>query len=328
MKTQNHSPFEPESADLLIKGGLVLFVIITVSLWSSPLSFSSTSATLSLLAFLFGQLIELRKIAGEWKSSFATIAMTFAVSLIVFIPYKDPAYSLQERLDLWPLIYAIISTVIIMLMYRKRVSIRLDEGTTILHSIVLMYLVLSIFPSSTKLHVFMIVPFSFSILNGLTHTELSRVNRIILSNISNLALLCLNAFYVFRVIIVDPIEVLISKHDYSRAYVVFIDYFLLGAAGPYLMTSLVLFMGYFPMKKKHGSGRWWTEMKEQYRTINDMHVERFSDQQVSRKKVISIILVAGGFLAMNYQMNWVQPLTATWLAILSYPLMNLLLKQK
>ncbi len=306
-KTQTSSPFSFSGFAVVFISFLFLFPVLAF-FWSLIDSNATIhTLTLAYLAFFIGKTLELRKIAGSWKTVAFTMIGSLLASLYNFAPYKkEVGYSLQRHLDNWPIVFALIFVVIVVAFFSKKLTVRIGEGITLLHSLTLMYFLADRFQSGTGSGWWValcVLPLCYSLIHALTYTEITKEDRLYLSIWSSLTMAVFAFVYVQNVLQMDNVEKLISENRFGDGAYVFFEYFLLGASGAYIAQNALMLLGYLPGRNRFFNAAYFKDVRE----LNKNHIERYSSEQVDKREAFFVLFLAGGLLTANYYLKFFEP---------------------
>jgi hypothetical protein len=299
---------------------LACFILVPVALL--VFTFFNNNLTLptvklSLIAFLVGKILELRRISEEWKNVGKNILYSALLSLIVLLPFKgEQEYILQNHINLLPISFVIIFTIGVLIDQYDRLKVRIGEGVTLLHSLTLLYFFAELFRefsvSSWWLGL-VAIPVIYSLVHALTYIEITSEDRLYLSIWSSLTMFVFGFVYVQSVLSMGDIEKSIQQNRLWEGSYVFLEYFLLGASGAYILQNASMLLGYFPDKNFIGS------YKKQVKALNQEHIDRFSSEQVDRIEAWFVLLLVGGVLISNYFLKFFESQFMIFLCLIIGP---------
>src|SRR5690606_17430287 len=129
----------------------------------------------------------------------------------------------------------------------------------------------------------------FSIINALTHIQLSRTSRLTLSIWSTVIMFAFAIDNIIRVFSNPDIE----SSYLSHGLYIGLQYFLLGVSAVYIMQNFMLLAAFLPSN----DGNYNRDLKENKKD----HIDRYSDEQVDIGQSLLCILVTGTVYWLNHK---------------------------
>lgn len=271
--------------------------------------------TLSYLAFFLGSVLEFKRISQDWGKVFKCLSISVPVSLLVFLFHsKNQPYSFQGNLDLWPIFFSFIFIGSATLMYAKELTVKLGEGTTMLHSLVILYYFIErgyYLPSI----IVCLVPTGFSVYHALSYRELTHRSRLLLSLWSSAVMIFFAGVYMISVFQTPGIEKSIAENMFAEATLSAFRYFFMGASGIYIFHNVLMLLPYLPGRTE----LFLPEYRERLRRLNETHIERYSHGQVERKISLFILALVGALLSANFYTKLIAPVFLVWICFVLIP---------
>ena len=270
--------------------------------------------SVSLIALFVGLIFESIRVSSSWKTVAGIFAGTYLFSLISFLPGKrEHIYNFENHIHNWPYIFIFIFALFFGIAYKDKVIAKLTEGITLLLSISLIYWAVDY--GFTNYHNWFSISLMtiglflsiFSIVNALTHINLSRTNRLTLSIWSTIILFAFAIDNIFRVFRNPDIESLY----FSDGLNISLQYFLLGVSAVYIMQNYLLLVAFLPSK----NGNYKHDLKENKRD----HIERFSDEQVNIGQSLFCIVFTVTVYWLNHKFQILPRHTMIWLVFVTFP---------
>jgi hypothetical protein len=319
-KVSSLSPFSLDGFTIVFISFFCLFpfVFFICSLIDSNVTIHTL--TLSYFAFFLGKTLEFRKICGSWRTVILTMLGSFFFSLFNFLPYKkEGVYSLQNHLDNWPIVFSMVFLIVIVGFNSKKLTLKIGEGITLLHSLALLYYFFERFQSGLGSGWWVaacILPLCFSLTHALTYIEITKSDRLYLSIWSSITMIIFAFLYLLNVIQMENVEKLISENHVWKGACVFFEYFLLGASGAYIAQNAFMLFGYLPRRNHFFNLAYFNAVRE----LNKSHIDRYSSDQVDRKEASFVLILVGGFLASNSYFRIMPPTLAIWACFIIAPI--------
>jgi hypothetical protein len=258
------------------------------------------SLTLAYAAFVMGTMLQLLWLT---RSPSTVASMSFVAlggSLFGFLPWRgEHRYSYQQHLDAWPLFFAGMLLLEMVIFYHKQLTARLGEGATLLHSIVFFYWMLDRYGTGSGAIVWVVVaavPLAYALVNAWSDLPLSQPVRLGLSVWSTIVMAALAFQSVGIVLAMGSVEGHLRAHDLEGGASAFAQYFLLGTAGSYMLTNLMMLVGYLPGKQEFFNRAYFKRARE----LSREHVDRFSPEQVPKGEATVMVVAVCAYLAVHW----------------------------
>jgi hypothetical protein len=320
-QSRTYSPFDYCAYTLLFLLILSFFPITAYFVNLSKLNLTIHTLSLAYFSFFLGKTLELRRISGNWLDVLKCMGSAFLVSLLIFIaPEKYGKIPFQDRLDFWPISFSIFFLILGVQLYSSKITVKLSEGTTLLHSLGLLYFLME-FVFKNELHplyAIIFIPFIFySLFHALTYKELTRKHRLCLSLWSSFVMLFFSAIYINNVFHMKNIGKLIIENNLSEAFKLLLECFFLGASGAYILQNILMLLSYVPEKNYNFT---YLDYRRKLIEANELHIQRYSESQVDRKESIFVLLFLGIIYVSNFYYEFVTPNLAIWFCFITVPL--------
>lgn len=281
--------------------------------------------TYNFFSLLLGLLVESYFIYKDSNSILKQFFISTLVSLIIFLPFIGGGneYNLESRLQACPYIFLISFIGGIALSKPDKVTKRQTEGTTLLQSLALIYWFVDSnhFTNTNLINILILgligVATFFSLINAFTKITLNEINRLILSVWSCIILISFS---------IDNFILLLSNSDINRQnnllfnFKLGIQYFFVGVSSVYVMQNILMILAFFPQEK--------IDYVETFSNAKKMHLDRYSNLQVSQIDSFMCILFCGLVFLLNYFYQVFPTSTTIWIVIITFPLFLKLIKTK
>jgi hypothetical protein len=262
--------------------------------------------TLSYASFLLGLVFQLWISSRSLKETFVILLMGFSASLLGFVPGKNEQhYSLQQRLEVWPVVAVITIVISAVVVLWNKLLAPLYEGTLLVIGFGYAYWIFEhnrqwqLGPISLCLLLIPVLPVFIS---AFSYLVLNTGIRLYFSLASSIFLLVLGAEFTFRVFQLPRIEDLGPSADLTDAAFIALQFFLLGATSIYLVYQLGMLTDLLPGK---------SENMETYiprvRKAMTAQIDRFSTEQIPVSLALVAFLVFALPLALNYLCQFAPP---------------------
>lgn len=270
---------------------------------------------------LAGLIFEYRRLCQKWSTVLGTAAAAYIVSFLAFAPGKrEKVYIFEEHLEQWPYFFLGIFIIIAMVVQYTAITKKLTEGIALLLTFAINYWIFAnnYFDTGSlfvKCLIFVNICVSvFSLYHAFSNSTLTRGSRVILSLWSSVIILILAADNFLKLFRYWDIENLPAVSD---SILVFLEFFLLGISSIYIAQNLTMVAAYLPGKR----------YMESVREMNEVHLERFSAEQVYAVDsiIISIISLAG--FVLNYMFQFLPVNFMIWATITVAPFLLFLVNR-
>lgn len=270
---------------------------------------------LNFIAILAGLIVEYRRLCQKWSTVLGTAAAAYMLSFFAFAPgRREKQYIFEEHLELWPYFFLGIFIIIAMVAQFTAITKKLTEGITLLLTFAINYWIFAnnYFDSGSlfvKFLIFVNICVSvFSVYHAFSNSTLTRGSRVILSIWSSVIILVLAADNFLKLYRYRDIENLPALSDSILA---FLEFFLLGISSIYIAQNLTMVGAYLPGKR----------YMESVREMNEVHLERFSEEQVYAVDSIIISIISLTGFVLNYYFQWVPVNFMIWAMITLAPVL-------
>jgi hypothetical protein len=296
---------------------LLLSLLLTYIIVLKGLEYNKRLFTWSFIALFLGLLLESYFIFKKLNSILNCFTVSFFVSLFAFLPGKrEKIYNLQNHIELWPYFFLISFIIGIIILKQKEVTSKQTEGTTLLQSLALVYWLIDykffndIEPPKALILMIIIGAILFSLLNALTKINLDKSNRLFLSIWSSFILMCFAIDNIIKVFSNGDID---QQNSLMKSIEVAIQYFFVGISSVYVVQNIYMLLAFLPEKN--------TKYKQTLYVAKKMHLDRYSDFQVSTLDTILCISYCTLFFALNSIYNFIPRHTMIWFVIVTFPIM-------
>lgn len=295
----------------------LLSLLLTYVIVLKGLEYNKRLFTWSFIALFLGLLLESYFIFRKLNSILNCFTASFFVSLFTFLPgKKERIYSLENHIELWPYFFLISFIIGVIFLKQKEVTTKQTEGTTLLQSIALLYWLFDQkgfdypdFPKALILFV-AIGAILFSLLNALTKINLGTSNRLFLSIWSSFVFICLAVDNIIRVFGNGDID---QQNSLVTSIEVAIQYFFVGISSVYVVQNIYMLLAFFPDRN--------TKYRQTLYVAKKMHLDRYSDLQVSTIDTLLCICYCAIFFVSNSFYNFIPRHTMIWFVIVTFPIL-------
>ncbi len=298
---------------------LALFIILSIYLGYRIVVSDSRIFTIRILAIAAGLIVESLRIQTKPRTVFYSLIGAYFLSYISIIPGKhDRDYTFAEHLHFMPFTFIIIFTIIIFVTNYERISLQLNEGfVLVLHCAFLYYcfengaITFNTFwgPVFT---IFLGLVTVIILLHAFTKIQLTDGFRLILSLWSSIILMVMSINNVYHIVKIGEIEHILN---FNEKLLVGLNNFLLGVTAIYIIENIVMIFRFIPEKGSIRSGSY----KYALQHSKDLHINRFSIQQLSPFLALIIILLTGSWFAANHINHYLPTNLAIWSLLVLLP---------
>ena len=271
------------------------------------------------LPLLLGLIFEHRRIAGKWKPVIGTAIGAYLFSFFAFSKGKsERSYVFEDHLQMWPYFFLGFFVLIAMVLQYLQATKRMTEGISLLLTIAINYWIMANDYWNTgslfiKILIIINVCLSlFSLFHSLSYTALGKGTRLALSIWCSIIVFILSVDNFLDIYKNKDIELLPTLSDSLLACG---QFFLLGISSIYIAQNLTMIFAYFPGK----------DYLTTVRAMNDLHVDRFSDEQVYISDSIVVIIISCTVFALNLFYHFLPVNFIIWLLVTITPLLLYLL---
>ncbi len=298
--------------------GLSLFVIVAYMAYnistSSPKVFS-----ISVFALMAGLLFESFRISDSWLSITITLFVIFIFCFHPFLIGTSLFYA-GDGIKYAPYVFIGFFALIMGLYYIQNPTRQINESLTLIQSLAVVYWILDYTAFDVdnwfvKIGVlFALFCAAFSLFNALTYYVLSNIVRVALSVWSAMAMLLLSADNIYRVFQ----NSLTNDSQYLSANLhIGIQFFFLGISSIYVVTNFFLIFSFLPSSNTFFNAAYFKGINE----LTEMHLRRYTDEQVWIGHSILCIVLTGLFYWCNYKYQFLPKNTAIWVGFWLFPLL-------
>jgi hypothetical protein len=243
----------------------------------------------------------------------------FGLSYLVFIPGKtERGYSFEHHVGLWPYAFCLFFLTMIVFQNRKRVTIKLHEGMTLIQTLALAYWILDVVDLKSfdpwkvgTLCLFVLFGL-YAVLNAFLPLTLSTINRFVLSFWSSMVMLFLGMDNINRIYGLGYIE---QTEDAHAIALIVLNYFLLGASSIYMVQHLVMLLGFIP-----GWGDLFLNEGRGAKSLLHEHADRYSEQQLPIGTGILCLIYASAIFGFNSHYDFVRSNFIIWAVFVTFPI--------
>jgi hypothetical protein len=139
--------------------------------------------------------------------------------------------------------------------------------------------------------------------------DLSKTSRLFLSIWSSVVLMCFAIDNTFSVFSNGDID---QQKGFVESVEVAVQYFFVGISSVYVVQNIYMLYAFFPEKN--------TKYKQTLYAAKKMHLDRYSDLQVSNKDTLLCIFYCALFFVSNSIYNFLPRHTMIWLVIITFPI--------
>ena len=302
---------------------LILSLLLTYVIVLKGLEYNRRIFTWSIISLFFGLLFESLYIFESLNKILNCFSVSYFVSLITFLPWKsEREYNLEKHIELWPYFFLLTFIIGIIIVNQKKVTIKQTEGTTLLQSFALIYWIIDYkyFNNfnffKTIILILTVAASLFAIINAFTKITLNETNRLLLSIWSSMILMCLaidNVLRVFRNGDIDQQNTILTSIEVG------LQYFFVGVSSVYIIQNILMLFAFFPEKN--------IKYKQTFYVAKKMHLDRYSDLQVSVWDSLFCICFCLFFFFLNSIFDFLPRHTMIWFVIVIFPIIVHLLNK-
>lgn len=301
--SENHLPLLKRLSLGMLITGLLIFCCSLLFLEIS------TVPAVYVIPLFGGMWYEHNRRGTRWDMIFVFVVAAGFIGLLLSMMGKQVTY--VRVLERWPWAFTICFGFFSGIMSGRKYTQRLTEGLTMLQSVALIYLITvkGFFTGSNALlkllGVIWLAFAIFSIFQGLTHFNLNRRVRFILSIWSSFIMLLFSGIYVYDILSADfgvaTNAVVITKAGLS--------FFLLGYSSLHMAHNWFMLFGFLPwstrgFNKTHRKG-----MKE----LAKLHIARYNREQVPVPYAWFVLVVCALVFTVNYFFRLLPAMAVIWL---------------
>ena len=263
------------------------------------------------LSLLLGLFIEDKSLGNTWTH----VIIKMMLTCVVTIPIMLDSSVTSETSD-FPAVpftlcvigmYALVSVV----WKEDKVNINLSEGITLVQCVAFIYFLVdfSLYFGDMSLLSFMLIiayPFTlFAVYHAFSKKKHSRKSKLILSIGSSIMMLIFATEHIFAVVNMELFPFSTTLEIVATT----LQYFFLGISAIYIVQNVTMLLDYFPGNGHH----YQKEHREEIKKLNEKHINRYSDIQISPISALLTITCTAGIYYLNYLNHWVPRSTAVLL---------------
>ncbi len=315
MRTTNHN----KTYILLGIGGIFLLGLFCLTLLQGSQIHRSFLSIMT-LPIILGVLFENRRLGSDWKSIFEKTAISLVLSLVASLCIEGIQNFYQ--LISWPYIFIISFTVLSVIYQDNKLVPKITEGITLLQSISVIYWVIDIgFLNSQSFVAYgtMAIGLLFclvSFIHAFSYLKLTRKARLFLSFWSSIVMIIFAIDHIYRVLI-SNFGMLHTNIDLGTNI---LQHFLLGVSLIYIFKNISLLLGYLSAGKDASE----EEIKENTAKMNNIHLERYSENQSKISHSVFVFIFTSALYLLNYTYQLIPGHTLIWLVFWIFPFVALL----
>lgn len=295
MRRQNSWFSRQYTGTLILLTLLVIgFVVATIYLIQRANVSDRKVLQLNFIALLLGLVFEYRRISEKWSTVLWTALGAYVLSFFAFAKGKGQrVYIFEDHLEIWPYYFLGAFILIAMAVQYTSVTKKMTEGITLLLTIAINYWIIANgYWATSSIFVKSLIAINgllsiFSIYNAFSYSNLSKGVILTLSLWSSVIALVLAIDNFLKLYKYRDIEHLPTLSD---SFLVFFQFFLLGISSIYIAQNLTMVGAYLPGKK----------YMETVREMNDIHLNRFSKEQVYIVDAIIVLIISLTGFILNY----------------------------
>lgn len=300
-----------------------LFMVLGVLAVLVVILFQRTTGThhlimpISMVVLIIGMFVEHRLIAEDWRSVLA-LAVGACILGFVFQFIGGGSFTLERTFQRWSYWFIGFFLLIAVLSYSEKLITRIDEGMTLLLTLALVYWAFDhdLFdsPRPWLLGILVIAGLfsTFAFLNAFLPFTLSGGNRLLLSMWNSAVMLFLSCDNIRCTLRLGDIE---AMSEWSSVLPVTVSYFLLGVSSIYMAHELILLVGFLPWQGSFFNRAYFRRLRE----LNQVHIERYSEEQLPFMRALLCVSFAFAFFWMNMEQGWMRSNMAIWTVFLIFP---------
>ena len=321
---ENKSGYDRRIWSMVLIVPAILLLILLFYVVKSATESEEQLIPFTIIPIILGIIFELRRLNSSWKSIIIEILAALGFSLIVALitAKNEHGFSFDGQINFLPYVFIFSFTCAAIITYvikgeGEKLAQNLTEGIVFLQSLAIIYFVID-FVDVREMDVLIIIllaiGFSFCLFSfyfAFTKTEHSDTVKFVLIIWSSIIMVIFGIIYVYQVFNMKlSVDLSLKENIIS-----FIQYFLLGTSGIYILANLYMVFGFLPGKK---------ESSEDYRIrkieLKYLHISRFKDDQLSIYTTLFILFFAGFTFYLNYEFDYLPSHTLIWLMFTLFPI--------
>lgn len=265
------------------------------------------------LPLLLGLTVEYWRISKSFSTVVFTAIGALVLSFFNFLPSKhEHGYNFDDHLAFWPFAFLGTFTFIAMFNQFAKATKRLTEGITLLLTLSINYWILShgYWDSECFIIKILIVVngiFSaYSIFHSISYRKHSKASLFVLSVWSSIITLILSFDNILKVYQNKDITHMTSLSESSFA---FLQFFFLGISSIYIAQNIIMISAFLPGEN----------YLDTVREIADVHIERYSDEQVYLFDAVLVLIISLVAFGINYKYQYLPANFMIWMMITITP---------
>lgn len=297
---------------------IIVIIVLAITVLSGYLFYRIFKADhqilhLYFLPILLGLIVEYWRISKNFLKVLWTALGAFVLSFFNFLPSKhEHGYHFKNHLEFWP--FAFLGTYIFLAMIIQftQATKRLTEGITLLLTLSMNYWIISNNYWHTNyliIKILIIINTLFSayaIFHAISYKNHSKASVFILSVWSSIITLILSFDNIIKVYQHKDLEHMTSLSESSFS---FLQFFFLGISSIYIAQNIIMVGAFLPGK----------HYLETIRDIADVHIGRYSDEQVYLFDAILVGITSMVVFAINYRFQFLPTNFMIWAMITITP---------
>lgn len=297
---------------------IVVTIILALILLSSYLFYriytnDNEILHLYFLPLLLGLTTEYWRISKNFPTVLLTALGAFVLSLFNFLPNKhEQGYNFEDHLEFWPFAFLGTYIFIAMIIQFTKATKRLTEGITLLLTLAINYWIFSNnYWNSEYLIIKILIIINglfsaYSIFHSISYRNHSKASVFVLSVWSSIITLILSFDNILKVYQNKDIANMTSLSESSFE---FLQFFLLGISSIYIAQNIIMVGAFLPGKN----------YLETVREIADVHIGRYSDEQVYLFDAVLVLVISLIAFAINYKFHYLPTNFMIWTMITITP---------
>jgi len=302
------------------KGTLILLTLFIIGVLVATIFLVNRANTsdrkilqLNFIALLVGLVFEYRRLSEKWSTVLWTALGAYILSFLAFAKGKGKkVYIFEDHLEMWPYYFLGAFIIIAMVVQYSSVTKKLTEGITLLLTFAINYwIVANNYWDTGSTFVRILIAANailslFSLYNALSYSTLTKGVRLALSLWSSIIILILAVDNFLKLYKYRNIE---NLPTFSESAFVFFEFFLLGVSSIYIAQNLMMVGAYLPGKR----------YLESVREMNEVHLDRFSKEQVYIVDTIIITIISLTGFTLNYFFQFLPTNFMIWAMVIIAP---------
>lgn len=275
--------------------------------------------SLTFFPLLLGIIYENRRSLIDWFSIAIKALGALIFSFLAFLPEeRELNYVFEKHFIIWPYTFLGLFVLFSLFFTFQKVVPKLNEGISLIQSISILYWLFDLeffnFENGFLIILILIPIFIslYSLFHAFSNIPINIKSRLYLSVFSSIIMIIFSFKHIFRVITSFEVE----EITILNGLLILVQFFILGVASMYIIQNLSMLAVYLPDKYSFYDK---AHMKA-IRAMNKMHIDRYSDKQVTRFDSIFCIIFCLTMYVSNHKYQFVPRHTAIWIVFLTFPL--------